>query len=282
MLANISVVAIIGLIAAVVDAHILMSNPIPYGKGTLNNSPLAADGSDFPCKQRPGGYVIPEKENKYSIGESVALSLVGSATHGGGSCQISLTTDLEPTKESKWMVIKSFEGGCPVNTEGNLSGGPTMVIPTSLSFGIPEGIEPGKYTLAWTWFNRIGNRKMYMNCAPITIAGKDVNRNTPARPQKDTKVAEKKATSFPPMFVANIGSNCTTPEGFDIRFPQAGNFVERKGDSSNILPNNIPVCSASATSDIDDGSPSSAQPYESISDARVTPAADSSSNTCSS
>jgi hypothetical protein len=60
------------LVAAGVNVHILMSIPIPYGKVNLNNSPLAADGSDFPCKQCLGAYVLFEEENKYSVGESVA------------------------------------------------------------------------------------------------------------------------------------------------------------------------------------------------------------------
>ncbi|KAE8377797.1 hypothetical protein BDV26DRAFT_292901 [Aspergillus bertholletiae] len=150
-----------------------------------------------------------------------------------------------------------------------------MVTPPSLSFDIPEGVELGKYTLSWTWFNRIGNREMYMNCAPITITSEYINHNMPAIPQKDAKVAEKRSNSFPPIFVANIGNNCTTPEGFDIRFPQAGNYVEQKGDSSNILPDNIPVCFATTTSNIH-----STHSSEPSSDTRVTSIADSSFRTC--
>ena len=165
---NILATALLG--ASAVNAHLIMTNPTPYGKDSLNNSPLAADGSDFPCKQRSGVYDVTE-ENTYSIGDSIPLNWQGSATHGGGSCQISLTTERKPTKDTNWMVIKSFEGGCPINTQGNIGGGETGQVPSDLNFTIPDGIESGKYTLAWTWFNRVGNREMYMNCAPVTVQG---------------------------------------------------------------------------------------------------------------
>lgn len=89
-----------------------------------------------------------------AVGAPQTLSFVGSATHGGGSCQLSLTTDKEPTKTSKWAVILSIEGGCP----GGANGG----TPATFQYKIPEAVAPGDYTLAWTWFNKIGNREMYM------------------------------------------------------------------------------------------------------------------------
>ncbi|KAJ5974895.1 hypothetical protein N7481_008602 [Penicillium waksmanii] len=209
-----------------------MTSPEPYGKDTLNNSPLAADGSDFPCKLRQGSFQAPLHENYYHIGENQTIRLLGSATHGGGSCQISLTTDLEPSKDSKWNVIKSFEGGCPSDVSWNLNGLSTTDHDLELPFSIPEGIRPGKYTLAWTWFNKIGNREMYMNCAPITVAKAPLD--PPSRNMADAQV-------FPPMFVANI-NGCMTTEGVDISFPEPGNFVEPKRQAEKWPEESGPVC----------------------------------------
>ena len=156
MFAKSFVVAMLG--ASVTQAHMIMTNPVPYSKGSLNNSPLAADGSDFPCKLRADTFTVT-KENIMKIGEPQTMTFEGSATHGGGSCQLSVTSDRKPTKDSEWKVIKSFEGGCPANVDGNESSNDN----SKFEFAIPEGIEAGKYTIAWTWFNRIGNREMYMN-----------------------------------------------------------------------------------------------------------------------
>ncbi|KAI1832555.1 CAZyme family AA11 [Penicillium roqueforti] len=224
--------------ASMVNAHMIMSVPVPYSKDSLNNSPLAADGSDFPCKLRDNAFEAPETETIIAIGESHPLSFIGSATHGGGSCQISLTTDLQPSKTSEWKVIKSFEGGCPANVDGNMSGGADVVDPYSFNFTIPDGISAGKYTLAWTWFNRIGNREMYMNCAPITVSGGSSKRS----PEE----FEKRAASFPPMFVANV-NGCTTPESVDIRFPQPGDDIEYDGEPANLAAEGSEACTGTAT-----------------------------------
>ncbi|KAJ9481586.1 hypothetical protein VN97_g11885 [Penicillium thymicola] len=230
------IAALVG--ASTLSAHMIISSPTPYSMDSLNNSPLAADGSDFPCKLRDNTFEAPETETIIAIGESHPLSFVGSATHGGGSCQISLTIDLKPSKSSEWKVIKSFEGGCPANVEGNMSGGPDAPDPYTFYFAIPEGIAAGKYTLAWTWFNRIGKREMYMNCAPITVAG-----GSSRRPPEEL---EKRAASFPPMFVANV-NGCTTREGVDIRFPQPGDNVEYKGEPSNLALEGSEACTGTAT-----------------------------------
>lgn len=224
--------------ASMVNAHMIMSSPTPYSKDSLNNSPLAADGSDFPCKLRDNAFEAPSTETIIAIGESHPLSFIGSATHGGGSCQISLTTDLKPSKSSEWKVIKSFEGGCPANVDGNMAGGPDVTDPYSFNFTIPDGISAGKYTLAWTWFNRIGNREMYMNCAPITVSGGSSKRS----PEE----LERRAASFPPMFVANV-NGCTTPDSVDIRFPQPGDIVEYDGEAANLAKEGSEACTGTAT-----------------------------------
>ncbi|KAF9884090.1 hypothetical protein FE257_002320 [Aspergillus nanangensis] len=222
------VVACILSIIPIAGAHLILTNPTPFGQNTLNNSPLAADGTDFPCKLRSQGYESSGL-NIYTRGEMVNLKFIGSITHGGGSCQISLSKDLAPSKDSTWMVIKSFEGGCPVNVDGNLDGGASSVLESNLNFTIPENLKLGKYTLAWTWFNRLGNREMYMNCAPIQIMSNPSNRH-------DTN----DSTAYPPMFIANI-NGCYTKEGLDLRFPQPGNY-ERNGDPANLLPSSMDAC----------------------------------------
>jgi hypothetical protein len=222
--------------ASMVNAHMIMSSPTPYSKDSLNNSPLAADGSDFPCKLRDNAFEAPATETIIGIGESHALTFEGSATHGGGSCQISLTEDLQPSKSSSWKVIKSFEGGCPANVDGNLAVG--TVDSAQFNFTIPDGISAGKYTLAWTWFNRIGNREMYMNCAPITVSGGSSKRSA--------EELEKRAATFPPLFVANV-NGCTTTEGVDIRFPQPGEDVEYDGEASNLAPEGDDACTGTPT-----------------------------------
>ncbi|OJJ48958.1 hypothetical protein ASPZODRAFT_60375 [Penicilliopsis zonata CBS 506.65] len=239
------------LAISAVDAHMIMSRPYPYGQSTLNNSPLDADGSDFPCKLRGSTtYEAPSESNDFEIGVSQLLSFIGSATHGGGSCQISLTTDMEPSKSSSWSVIKSFEGGCPANVDGNLSGGAETPDPYTFNFTIPAGISPGNYTLAWTWFNRIGNREMYMNCAPITVYSGSSSSASPSKravsnTAKKADTVEKR-TTYPTMFVANI-NGCTTTEGYDIRFPDPGDVVEFDGEPSNLQASGAAACTGVST-----------------------------------
>ena len=187
-----------------------------------------------------------------SIGQEQILSFNGTAVHGGGSCQISLTKDNPATKSSKWMVIHSIEGGCPArNTAGNLPEGAdpdTTKDPDTYKYKIPEGIAPGAYTLGWTWFNKVGNREMYMNCASIKVAGGSGKRNTPIRQRRD-------AASFPPMFVANIGDGCTTAEGGDLKFPEPGTSVETNQGYIPKAP--VGSCSEASSSTSNSGSDTS-------------------------
>jgi len=167
-------VAILAFCATQSSGHMIMSTPVPYGKSSLDSSPLSS-GTQYPCKQRSGVYNDEgaRAKNAMAIGATQQLSFAGSATHGGGSCQISLSTDKEPTKDSKFAVIKSIEGGCPGGANGGSSATFEYSIPSKFSylqflqlqeekliFHI-DSVAPGEYTLAWTWFNRIGNREIY-------------------------------------------------------------------------------------------------------------------------
>jgi len=85
-----------------------------------------------------------EKASLYSIISIQTVSnfrLSGSATHNGGSCQMSLSYDGGKT----WVVFHSIVGGCPL-TE-------TYTIP------VPSDVPSGsRVLLAWSWENNTGNR----------------------------------------------------------------------------------------------------------------------------
>jgi hypothetical protein len=204
----------LGVISAILSsslAHMILESPVPYGKLTLNNSPLDGAGSDFPCKLRAGVYDLTQM-NYWTAGKPQTIRFLGSAVHGGGSCQFSVSKDLQPTKSSQWKVVHSVVGGCPADVEGNLPGGPTDQGAATFEVALPNKIPDGKYTFAWTWFNRQGQREMYMNCAPISVSG---GGNDPAF-----------LASLPDMFVANLPSSaCSTVENFDYIFPDPGDAV---------------------------------------------------------
>lgn len=108
-----------------------------------NTSPLVSDGSNYPCKgyqnDRPIRTVVT-----YTAGSTYNMTLAGSATHGGGSCQISLSYDNGAT----FRVIKSMIGGCPLKS--------------TYDFTIPSYAPAGDALLAWSWQNEIGNREYYV------------------------------------------------------------------------------------------------------------------------
>ncbi|KAF7887162.1 uncharacterized protein EAF02_003809 [Botrytis sinoallii] len=207
-------------LAAVSNAHMIMTNPVPYGVDTLNNSPLEASGADFPCKQRDGVYKVTT-QNTMELGGSYDLAFKGSAVHGGGSCQVSITYDETPSASSSFKVIHSIVGGCPMkNVAGNNGDNKDAVNPDTYNFTIPSTLPAGKATLAWTWFNKIGNREMYMNCAPVTLTGGSSKRS-------DLIARDQAAfNALPDMFTANIGNGCGTAESKDVVFPNPGDSVE--------------------------------------------------------
>ncbi|PNS16522.1 hypothetical protein CAC42_256 [Sphaceloma murrayae] len=236
------------------SAHMFMSSPKPIQGNAIKN-PLDPSGSDFPCHgvSPPGaGGVSMAVGSKQSLIFDSGLDSSGkdthanTAVHGGGSCQISITYETDAAKlkdPNSWRVLYSIEGGCPTNSKGNLadsyqgpnggySGAWQCSDPAtngydcvnSFEFTIPEGVKSGQATLAWTWFNTIGNREMYMNCAAVNIQGG----------ASDASALE----SFPPMFVANLasvgGGQCRTTEMTNVGFPNPGQNVLRKSATSNM------------------------------------------------
>ncbi|KAK9440184.1 endoglucanase [Metarhizium brunneum] len=202
------------------SAHIKLRAPVPFELPDPAHSldPLLPDGTDFPCKN--ARYDAPTQGNEFAQGSDQTLKFIGSAVHGGGSCQVSITTDLKPSKNSVWKVIKSIEGGCPAkNLSTNiLPLNPNLETPFEYSYTIPKDLAAGKYTLAWTWFNKIGNREMYMNCAPISVTGSGGSKDA--------------LGTLPDMFVANTGNGCGTLGNTDLKFPNPGKDLDQFGQQT--------------------------------------------------
>jgi len=193
---------LLALVAAAGTAlgHIEMSQPPAlrsrFGADKSNvdysmTSPLLDDGSNFPCK----GYHNDDPDGApvatYRVGETNQVKLEGTATHGGGSCQLSLSYDNGKT----FKVIESIIGGCPIDKV--------------YDFKIPESAPEGKALFAWSWFNKVGNREMYMNCARVKIEGG----------------TGQGFDKLPDMYVANVGNGKTTQEGDEVAFPNPGDNV---------------------------------------------------------
>jgi len=217
----------------------IMNTPTPFGKSSLNNSPLDASGSDFPCKQRTGVYDAEGASNTWPLGSTQSLSFTGSATHGGGSCQVSISYDEAPTASSTWKVIHSIEGGCPIKgVAGNNGDNANAVNPDSYPFTVPTDLPTGTAVMAWTWFNKVGNREMYMNCAPITLTAASSKRSgeNELEARNATQLMERDQAAFsalPDMFIANIGNGCGTVDSTDVKFPNAGDSVVLDGSQTS-------------------------------------------------
>ena len=132
----------------------------------------------FPYSPLPALYIL-----------TVVVRLAGAAIHEGGSCQASISED----KGATFKVVKSYIGQCPVQGGG------------SFDFNVPKETKSGEVIFAWSWFNRVGNREMYMNCAVVTITNGGSGLH-----------------NYPDIFVANLDNTCGTDEGFDVYFPKPG------------------------------------------------------------
>lgn len=114
-------------------------------------SPLNSDGSNFPCKAYPAGTLAAT----YAAGQTVHVQMGGTATHGGGHCQWSLSYDNGKT----FVVLRTIINDCFKDGLG-------------YDVTIPAGAPPcDNCIFAWSWVNAIGNREFYMNCADVKITG---------------------------------------------------------------------------------------------------------------
>ncbi|KAH6996757.1 hypothetical protein EDB80DRAFT_132231 [Ilyonectria destructans] len=208
--------------AGLAQAHMEMTYPAPFNSkynpfaasGSIDYSmtaPLDASGSNFPCKGYHSLFGTAEgaATATFAAGGTFNMTIAGGAFHNGGSCQASLSFD----KGKTWKVIHSYIGNCPLQSGG------------SFDFKIPSDTPAGEAIFAWTWFNKTGNREMYMNCAAVNITGSSAKRASAL-------------SSLPDMFVANVGSagnGCAVTQEADVMFPDPGTEVSM-ADSNAVAP----------------------------------------------
>lgn len=230
-------------LAAVANAHMFLATPVRLTEPVATNGPISY--SNFPCQATGTAFSGPT--STMSLGSDQPLAFQGQSVHGGGSCQISITYDTAPTRDSVWKVVKSFEGGCPArNTEGNLGAdtSATAADPYTYNFTIPDNIPSGSGTLAWTWLNNVGNREFYMQCASVELAG--------------TSGDKSNYEALPDMFVANLGTpdTCTVGTG-NFVYPAPGSDVEY-GNGQKPVGDTLAVTTGACTVGVSAGSGSSA------------------------
>ncbi|KAK1091388.1 hypothetical protein LTR48_006399 [Friedmanniomyces endolithicus] len=214
--------------------HMEMSYPYPFRSqfNPANNytdidysmkAPLNADGSNYPCK----GYqkdVQSQPTTKYTAGSTYNMSLDGYATHGGGSCQVSLSYD----NGASFHVIKSMIGGCPLVSTYN--------------FTIPSFVPNGNALLAWSWQNYEGNREFYMDCAPVSVVSGTQSYRT-------RRTAYRSLSSLPYIWKANLAgvNDCTTIPDSNPVYPNPGPDVEYGDGMNSSSPPSPGICDSSAS-----------------------------------
>lgn len=205
-------------LAASASAHLVLNTPVPFEweDSATQQSPL--EPADFPCKQ-PGGTYAVTQMNTVAAGDELTVQIKGGATHGGGSCQFSITTDTKPNKDSQWKVLHSQIHGCVGGAaDANMSNNKDDLNNPKIPVKIPENLPAGQYTFAWSWFNKLGNREFYMNCAPLEVTSGNAN----------TASADISSVigSLPDMFVANLPpTECEVASGQDFNYPNPGDSV---------------------------------------------------------
>ncbi|KAI8632431.1 hypothetical protein F5Y19DRAFT_363899 [Xylariaceae sp. FL1651] len=229
----------------------IMKTPAPFGSvgpNKIDNSPLT--GSNYPCKvtSDPASFYSKDGlDNTMAIGEPQTLSFIGSAVHGGGSCQLALTKDPQPSASTSWQVILSIEGGCPSkNGQGA----------DEYQFTIPDGVAPGDYVFAWTWVSKLsGQPEYYMNCAPITVTGGSGKRDLS---HNETMDLFPRDTQFPELAVFNLATinDCKSTLSTDPTYANPGSNVMKPGSSNNFAPITGTNCVPKGAKDSGSGSSS--------------------------
>ncbi|ORZ34534.1 hypothetical protein BCR44DRAFT_1373749, partial [Catenaria anguillulae PL171] len=152
-------------------AHMMMSNPAPRqsiqnpGPGGQIDYSYTAPLGTYPCK----GYSQQRPVMTVRAGDTIQVTVSGSATHGGGHCQFALSYD----GDRNFVVIQTIIRQCLRDGTG----------PFTFPVTIPPGAPSGLATFSWSWINAIGNREYYQSCSDIVVTGGSGPTGTMSGPQ---------------------------------------------------------------------------------------------------
>ena len=220
------------------SADYSMTNPLGTGQYPCKVGlfPFTRTVSDNVLYLTTQGYINNPASDMGSVvnwdaGSTINFTLSGTATHGGGSCQMSMSYDLGKT----WSVIESYMGGCPIDT-------------LTYEVEIPKEAPSGEALFGWSWFNKVGNREMCespKHCSPrlVSCSGLGIL----LIPSSDQNCAVVTVTNggsgldpslFPSPFVANVDAapGCHTIEGTPVVFPNPGSVVKWGGEYKDSKP----------------------------------------------
>jgi hypothetical protein len=151
-------------------SHMILLEPPTYmhadgSKPSLN--PLDTATNTFPCQgltQASSATTVNAGDNlRVMFGTTTEAS--ETATHGGGTCQFSVSYDYPASANATWKNIYVVMGGCPTqNTEniqnhnqcGNSYDNPAAGCISQFDIPIPKQLHSGSASFAWTWFNAVG------------------------------------------------------------------------------------------------------------------------------
>ncbi|ETS76855.1 hypothetical protein PFICI_10729 [Pestalotiopsis fici W106-1] len=235
------------LLLPLVAAHMRLLKPRRFGSIELGATSVKPDPltiARFPCGKPEGmdatQFYDWSNPTLIAADEPQTMSFQcspdqGCAIHGGGSCQVSITSDTQPTASSKFFVIQSFEGGCP-----SLDGTPysdtldPLSYPDNYAYAIPSSFPPGNYSLAWSWVPKYSALpEFYMNCAPITLEAKSGKREVSSRDGGQPKLPE--------MYIVNLAgkTDCQNEPGHNLLYPDPGTNIARDGSDGDGCDRNV-------------------------------------------
>lgn len=156
---SISTIATVAALISSISCHLIMDSPKQWKVKVIDNpdaklgegpqNPLLESGANYPCQ----GAAPEAPVATYAPGSMQPLKLLGSAVHGGGSGQMSITYETTPTKATKFRVMTSWMGGHPLDVPGNLPPNAALDLTTqpggNIQFKVPAGLPAGKAVVAW-------------------------------------------------------------------------------------------------------------------------------------
>ncbi|KAK0630270.1 hypothetical protein B0T17DRAFT_506755 [Bombardia bombarda] len=201
-----------------VRGHVVMNLPPSYNLNSqpfLQLSPLNGAEYLFPCQNRYGVDVRTDVQ----AGGATLVNFTGTALHGGGSCQFSISYD-DPTvggwnTSATFKTIYSIIGGCPAvytNETKNIDSVGSDIR------GRDDGHHCGNdhdVDCVRQFLVPIPSLEMYMNCAPINITGGTGD--------------QKQIDDLPDIFVANVpiqeipnNPYCVLGQSMIVNYPNPG------------------------------------------------------------